>query len=76
LSRAWASLQDQQLLLCGWEMGREWALSNLGAHAEEPIGYSYSSDSLLTELGGNSMPPLALQQQSKRDRSAPLPSRE
>jgi hypothetical protein len=40
---------------------------------EEPIGYSHSSDALLAELGGNSMPPSAVQQSSKRDRSDPVP---
>jgi hypothetical protein len=59
------SLQDQQLFLCGWELGREWGLNNLGAPGEEPIGYSYSSDYLFAELGGNSMPPLKTQQPSK-----------
>jgi ribosome modulation factor len=52
----WVSLQDRQFFLSGWEMGREWALRNLGAPGEEPIGYSYSSEILLAELGGNSMP--------------------
>jgi hypothetical protein len=73
-ARPWASLQDQQLFLCGWEMGREWSLGNLGVPGEEPIGYSYASDSLLAELGGNSMPPSAVPQPPKRDPSSPLPS--
>jgi hypothetical protein len=49
--RPWASLQDQQLFLCGWEAGREWALNTHGDPGEEPIGYSYSLDSLLAEVG-------------------------
>jgi hypothetical protein len=60
--RPWANLQDQQFFLCGWELGREWALRHLGESGEETIEYSHSSEQLLCELGGNSMPPLATQQ--------------
>src|SRR5579862_1004771 len=60
--RPWASLQDQQLFLCGWEAGREWAIQHRDADGEETIGYSYSSEQLLCDLGGNSMPPSVAQQ--------------
>lgn len=52
--RPWASLQELQLFRCGWEAGREWALSTLGDPDEEPTGYSYSLDSILAEVGSNS----------------------
>lgn len=74
--RPWASLQDQQLFLCGWEAGREWALRHLGENGEETIGYSHSSEELLAELGGHSMPPQSAQQASTRGPSDPPPSPE
>jgi hypothetical protein len=60
--RPWASLQDQQFFLCGWELGREWALGHLGDRGEETSGYSHSSEQLLGELAGNSRPLLEVRQ--------------
>jgi hypothetical protein len=60
--------------LSGWEAGREWALLSLDARGEETIGYSYSSEQLLCELGGNSMPSPTIQQSTKRGPLTPLPS--
>jgi hypothetical protein len=70
----WATLLDVKLVVQAWRMGAEWA----SAYRSTPLLCSRckATESLAIPEGRNSMPPLAVQQPTKRDLLAPLPSRD
>jgi hypothetical protein len=72
-----ATFLDRQLFVQAWQLGAEWGLSENGIRCLGNLrnGQPASVNPIL-DAGGNSMPPLAVQQSTKRDPSNLLPSRE
>lgn len=67
MDRPWVTICDRLLAEAAWKAGLE-------SGACTGISQSQTQDSSAYPDGGNSMPPLAVRQDSKRDPSVPLPS--